>query len=166
MPMVSKPDSKETAAMIRAEIQNETSRHLGGVQQLHENLVKGWEEAGDRPTFDSEVANEDGKIVGYVTMEGEPAEQARTGITVWQLLERGTRVRYMQLSDDWASKTFPRRITSGSGAGHKLGIDTDNAQPGIRARNFAENIANASDTSADSSVRVGADRGFEKGFAR
>lgn len=166
MPIVTRPDAAETAAVIRAETEAEISNHLNGVKLLHENLVKDWDKAEDRPTFKQELTDEGGKIVGYVIMEGEPAEQARTGITVWQLLERGTRVRYMQLSEDWASKTFPGRISSGSGSGQKLGIDTDNAHPGIRARNFAENIANAADVSADAAVRVGADKGFDKGFAR
>ena len=62
--------------------------------------------------------DDDGKIYGY--------------------LDKGTEVRYAQLSADWESKTSVGSFNSGKGAGNVLFIDTNNPKPGIEARGWSD----------------------------
>ena len=77
-------------------------------------------------------------------MEAESAEDAT--LSVWQLLNRegGTAVRYMQISKDWKSKTWPvGSFPSNAGAGYTT--DLGPPQPGIESRHIAEVVADEVD---------------------
>ena len=58
----------------------------------------------------------------------------------WEYLNRGTRVRYANLSRDWKSKTKPNVIGSFRGSGRVLFISRRHPRPGIQARNWQDMI--------------------------
>jgi hypothetical protein len=147
---------------IRSTAHGEIKAHVKGVQQAHENLVRPWERSEDKPKFDTVVVLTTGEIIGMVEMSAQEAEQA--SLSVWQLLDRGTRIRYMMVSDDWVSKTWPGRTTSGAGSGHTTGLDLEDPRGGIEERKFGENIAKEHQTSAKSHVEQGYKKGFKKAF--
>ena len=101
-------------------------------------------------------------IIGTVKVVGQRAESA--SITVWQLLEHGTRIRFMKLSSDWASKTAPGRLSSGAGRGRKLDLDFEDPDPGITKREFGKGVAKAQETATDTQVEEGWKKGFRKGI--
>lgn len=92
-----------------------------------------WENSGDKSSFTVEVAKTGSKVGGKVVHDGEPAVDA--SITVWQLLEGGTKVRFMEVSEDWSSKTTPYNLSSSQGHGETLGLGPI-GWPGIEERNW------------------------------
>lgn len=58
------------------------------------------------------------------------------GAAKWRWLDEGTAVRYATMSPDWASKTTPKVIGSGSGAGKVLYVKKDQPRDGIEAREW------------------------------
>jgi hypothetical protein len=112
---------------------------LNTVKEGHEKYVESWETDLSTPEFyigfDYKGAH---TLIAYVKMEAESAEDAT--LSVWQLLNRddGTEVRYMQISRDWKSKTWPGRFPSGPGAGHTTGLGP--AQPGIESKHIADTV--------------------------
>lgn len=58
----------------------------------------------------------------------------------YKFLDRGTSVRFAQLSSNWGSKTTPNSLVSGAGSGFVTYIDTNRPQPGIEARNWSQII--------------------------
>jgi len=126
-------------------------------------LVESWSNPS-RPDFSAETKREASKVTGYVIQDGEPAEQSTKGLTVWQLLTHGTRVRYMQLSDDWESKTSAYSAFSGPGKGVKLGIDTDDPHAGIAMRAFDESIAKEYESEFERLLEDGYDNAFARGI--
>lgn len=162
MPITKSPNIPVMVSTIRSTAKAEITKHVKGVAFSHENLVRPWKKSEDKPDFDVEIVMNTGDIIGYVIHKGTEAEDA--SISVWQLLNKGTRIRYMKVSKDWVSKTWPGRISSGSGSGHTLELDFKDPDGGIAARNFAENIAKASEVSAESSVEFGYKKGFKQAF--
>ncbi len=158
MPLVKKPDPTAIKSGIKAAGMVGVRKTLQGVQKRHEDVVKPWK-SKDRPKFIPVVKRQHNAIFGFVNMEGENAEQAHK--TVWQLLEHGTKVRFMQLSGNWQSKTSPRQLSSGPGAGFKLGIDTKDGQPGIVAREWSDTVGKAEKPNADRNIREAWANGFQ-----
>lgn len=133
---------------------------LEGVQQRHEAIVKPWKKDKDKPEFKIKIERKFRLIIGTVKVVGERAESA--GITVWQLLEHGTKIRFMKLSKDWRSKTAPGRLSSGTGGGRKLDLDFEDPDPGITKREWAKGVAKTQQTATDTHVEEGWKRGFRK----
>lgn len=111
------------------------------VKEGHEKYIESWETDLSKPEFyigfDYEGAH---TFMGYVAMEAEGAEDAT--LSVWQLLDRdqGTAVRFMQISKDWKSKTWPiGSFPSNAGAGRTTGLGPP--QEGIESRHIAETVA-------------------------
>ncbi len=162
MPITKSPNIPVMVATIRNTAKVLVTDHVKGVALAHKNLVGPWKKAEDKPEFDVEIEMGSGEIIGLVIHKGTEAEDA--SLSVWQLLDRGTRIRYMKLSKDWVSKTAVGRTSSGAGAGHTLGLDFKNPDGGIAKREFAKNIGKESKPSADSSVEVGYKKGFKQAF--
>lgn len=162
MPITSSPNIPLMVSTIRNAGKAEVTNHVKGVAFAHEDLVRPWKESRDKPDFDIEIEMNTGEIIGYVIHKGTEAEQA--SLSVWQLLNRGTRIRYMMVSEDWASKTSPGRTSSGAGSGFTTGLDFEDPRGGIEKREFAKNIAKEAKTSADSSVEHGYKKGFKQAF--
>ena len=160
MPLTRRPNIQQEKFSIRYLGEGGLREALKSVQRRHQRIVQPWNEPSDVPDFTIEVKKESGKMIGLVKMSGSAAESA--GITVWQLLDRGTNVRFMQLSHDWQSKTQPGRLSSGAGAGRKLGLDFEDAKPGIEARDFSGGVADA----AKDEVGIDIEFGYKKGFTR
>ena len=162
MPITKSPNIPVMVSTIRNAGKAEVTNHVKGVAFAHTNLVRPWKEAKDKPDFDIEIEMNTGEIIGYVIHEGAEAEQA--SLSVWQLLDRGTRIRYMKISKDWVSKTSRGRTTSGAGSGRTLGLDFEDPDGGIEKREFAKFIGLEAKTSADSSVEQGYKKGFKQVF--
>lgn len=162
MPITKSPNIPVMVSTIRNAGKAEVANHVKGVKMAHETLVRPWKHAEDKPDFDIEIEMNTGEIIGYVIHKGTEAEQA--SLSVWQLLDRGTRIRYMKVSKDWVSKTQRGRTTSGAGSGHTLGLDFKDPDGGIEKREFAKFIGLEARTSADSSVEHGYRKGFKQAF--
>lgn len=160
MPLIQKPNMNSRIQTIRQNAAASIFEHVKRVAEKHEGVVEGWEKSRDVPRFKASVNIERAKIVGSVLMSGRDAQQAQ--ITVWQLLDQGTKVRFMQLSSDWQSKTAPGQLRSGPGRGKKMGIDKEAPEPGIRARKFGETVAKEMKGDADKSVQEGYSGGFRR----
>lgn len=148
--------------IIRSTAVEGVRAHVKGVAMAHESLVRPWDEAKDKPTFDVEIHLNTGDIIGLVVHKAQEAESA--SLSVWQLLDRGTRIRYMMVSEDWVSKTSAGRTSSGAGAGFTTGLDFEEPRGGIEEREFGENIAREAQVSAKSHVKSGYSKGFKKAF--
>lgn len=162
VPLTKQPNVQQQKSTIRTEGMRGVQAALKGVQQRHEAIVRPWKKAKDKPEFRIKVEKKYRLIVGTVKVIGQAAESA--SITVWQLLEHGTRIRFMDVSPDWISKTAPGRLSSGAGRGQKEGLNFDDPNPGIVEREFGENVAKAQETATDEFVREGWKKGFQKGI--
>jgi hypothetical protein len=160
MPLIKSPNPQDTIRTIQNEGLKGVEDALKGVKFSHENLVRPWKESEDKPDFEIKVKRAFGLIIGEVIMEATEAESAH--ISVWQLLNKGTRIRYMMVSDDWVSKTWPGRTSSGAGSGFKTGLDFEDPRGGIDARDFDENITKEAEPGVDSAIETGYDKGFQK----
>jgi hypothetical protein len=160
MPLVKKPDPGQTIRIIQGEGLRGVEEGLRIIKVDHEFLVQPWEKARDRPDFKDKAKRSGGQVIGVVELDAPKAESAT--LSVWQLLDRGTRIRYMMLSEDWESKTQVGLTVSQSGRGHKLGLDLENPEGGIHKRDFAENIAKEAQPEVDDAVERGYDSGFQK----
>ena len=153
------PPPNQQATVIRNEAKRHIRELVEKVAEKHRNYVGTWE--NNAPDFSVEDKSEGSKVVLGVLMEADAAEQAT--LSAWQLLDRGTDVRYMQVSwPGWESKTWPEETVSGIGNGITLGLDIDNPRRGIEKREIAKTIAELFD--ADGKVREAYKAGFEKNF--
>ena len=162
MPLTKRPNIQQQKSTIRLHGMKGVQKALRGVQQRHEAIVKPWKKAKDKPEFKIKVEQKYRTIVGTVKVVGQKAEKA--GITVWQLLEHGTKIRFMDVSEDWISKTAPGRLSSGAGRGQKLGLNFAEPNPGIWKREWSKSVALAQKTGTDEFVREGWTEGFQKGI--
>jgi hypothetical protein len=164
MPLVKKPNVQADYQLIHKRGVEAVNEVLDIALDQHKELVAPWEYSQDIPAFKKEVKVKPGFIIGLIELAAHKAEQAT--LSVWQLLDRGTKVRYMQVSEEghyagkWKSKTKPGSITSGPGAGTTTGLDTDDPKPGISKRDFAENIGDFVEAAADNAI----DKAYGKGF--
>ena len=164
MPFSKQPNVQQQKSTIRENGMIGVREALYGVQLRHEAIVKPWKKAKDKPEFKGKIERKHRLIIGTVKVIGQRAEKA--AITVWQLLEHGTRIRFMDVSPDWISKTAPGRLSSGTGRGEKEGLNFKDANYGIVARDWKENVAKAQETAVDESVREGWKKGFQKGIGK
>ena len=100
----------------------------------HEKFVSTWQNTPI--SFGLENKVEAYKVTVAIVKSDQPAEQAT--LSVWELLDRGTDIRYMHVSVDFESKTAPRRIQSEIGAGHVTGLGFPN--PGIEKRLIKQTV--------------------------
>ena len=118
-----------------------------------------WVEIEDQPVFNPEIVAEVGKVVFQVLMESPAAEQAT--LSVWQLLERGTDVRPMQVSSDWLSKTEPGSIFSSAGDGQTVGIFQPWAE-GIVGRDWIKVVGDLEEPGANLEVNLAAQAALDR----
>jgi hypothetical protein len=124
-----------------------------------EETYSTWVLIEDQPVFNPETVGEQGKIVFQIIMEAPSAEQAT--LSVWQLLERGTDIRPMQVSSDWLSKTEPGSVVSNAGAGHTIGIFQPWAD-GIEARGWIELVGDLIEPEANLEVFLSSQSALDK----
>ena len=165
MPLTKSPDIQQQKSIIRVEGMRGIQAALDAVRVRHEHIVKPWKKAEDKPGFVTEIERKYRLIIGRVKVIGQRAESAE--ISVWQLLEHGTRIRWMELSGDWESKTFPRTLSSGPGRGRKLGLNfEDGPWPGIKARKWGETVAEVQKDDTEEFVSEGWKKGFLKAIGK
>lgn len=89
-----------------------------------------------QPTFEKEMKVSDKEIEGSVLTSGDGSSD-----NPYPFVEKGTRVRYARMSQDFVSKTQPGLISSRRGRGGAIRVDKSKPLPGIEARGWEERIA-------------------------
>lgn len=133
--VVSKPDIVKRYRRRRVRVKNAMTSVVSKATADRNDFVSYWE-SQDRPRFTFFSEDTGNKIRVGIVKQDEPAESAT--LSVWELLDRGTNLRFMQLSEDWSSKTAPGNIEKFAGSGHTTGINMKNVRPGIAPREFDE----------------------------
>lgn len=120
----------------------------------HNVRVSTW---NDKPAFSGEASDDLGpeKPNVLIVVNGSDLQ-----VKKWFWVDKGTAVRYAQLSQDWASKTQPGQRVPGPGQGRVLYVDRNIAWPGIDARKFSEDIVDDLSPEAVAHFR----RGFVRGL--
>ena len=164
VPLVKRPNQARIKATIWVEGRENVKRAVKIIAEAHGEVVEGWALAKDKPKFIDAVKDESGKLIGTVLMIGQDAEKAH--VTVWTLLQWGTDIRFMGVSEDWKSKTAIGQLTSGPGRGHTTGLDFKDPQRGIDAREWIQTIDADYNESVMGLVRDGWARGFSKAIGK
>jgi len=89
--------------------------------------VKTWK---TKPVFQKTVKDARKAIKGQVSTDND----------IYRYVSAGTKVRYATMSMDFAAKTRPGSISSGSGRGGVLFVNKKYPRPGIEARKFDKQI--------------------------
>lgn len=162
MPLVRKPNTQQAISTIRQSGREGVLVSLNAVKKRHEAIVRPWKNSRDKPEFTIGTEYRSRLLIGWVKVSGEDAVKAHK--TVWQLLEHGTRIRFMGVSGDWISKTQPGQLSSGAGRGETTGLDFKDPSPGILARNWGPGVAKEQKGFTDKHVKQGWSIGFRKGI--
>jgi hypothetical protein len=162
VPLKKRPNIAAQISAIRQGEKDGVKKILDDVKERHEKIVSPWEVASDKPSFSVVIEESKSEITGGVMMSATAA--VKNPYSVWQLLNYGTEVRYMQLSPEWVSKTRPRSLSSGAGDGRKLGIDLEKPWRGIDKREWDIAVAEAVEADARKSIMSGAALGLKRAF--
>lgn len=128
-----KPGKLEVAA-VRGSILAALNAEKTYALSLLNQTIQPWE--NEKPTMKAEISYRGGDVAMVAGPSGN-----EKGVKKWFWLDQGTRVRYALLSRDWRSKTMPRNIRSGAGAGQVLARGhRAGAHKGIEARMWSDTI--------------------------
>lgn len=75
-----------------------------------------------------------------------------TDDAIFFYLDQGTRVRYATMTEDFVPKTTVRSLKSGPGVGGLAYVDINNPRPGIKAREFMDEIVKNRQKPFDESI--------------
>jgi hypothetical protein len=109
-------------------------------EKEYQKTVATWK--GDKPHFESiiDITGGDASVLTGPTGSNEALRK-------FKFLDEGTALRWALMSQDWKSKTKPRKIKSGSGRGRPVIVGRRAMQargigprPGIEAREWTETI--------------------------
>jgi hypothetical protein len=114
---------------------------LTGLHDIEKPIVKDHNKTtdtwkGEKPEFKSAISL---KQPGP-TLVVEPSGGSPEGVKKWNWLNKGTKVRYAVMSPDFRPKTRTRFIGSGAGRGKMLFVSKKHPMPGIKAREWTEEI--------------------------
>jgi len=158
-----KGPSKNTASALKS-MRNAINTAFFIIAGRHgderKNIYGNFSNASSRPDFVPII--EFGKFA-LLKMELNAVSAEQATLSVWQLLDRGTKVRYMGLSEDWASKTAPNSLSVGAGDGYVTGIGK-RALLGIESRNFDENVNVLLESYVEDVLQQFIEVGFEEIF--
>lgn len=155
----SPPGATIQRKMIRKQVTKQMQKVAKKHVKVRDQLTKNWSEK-NRPDFDVETEQNPNSITVRVTLEANDAKSAR--LSVYELLDEGTDVRYAQMSHDFKAKTTPGSLVSGSGQGSFLYVDTNLPhEEGIDAREFDETANDKLHKEMLDSIT----RGYKEGFA-
>jgi len=88
-----------------------------------------------KPDFKTVIEEKRSAIIGSTTTTGEGSRD-----NPYPFITKGTKVRYATMTPDFIAKTKPRIIGSGRGRGGLAFVDTRRPKPGIKAREFEEEV--------------------------
>lgn len=89
-----------------------------------------------KPTFTQKYKTTATEISGITETSGDGSTE-----NPYPFVERGTSVRYATMTSDFSPKTRTRIIGSSRGRGGKLFVSKKHPRPGIKAREFSQEIA-------------------------
>lgn len=110
---------------IRGQILNAMKTSRREVLRIMYLTVATWKHS---VTFESYIAYRGGNLQLGVWTTDRP----------WNLLNRGTAIRYATMTPDFRAKSIPRVIGSLAGAGGKQYVNRRHPRPGIEARRWTE----------------------------
>lgn len=126
---VIKPATPFKSSVFREEILKAAKEIEQDVRKDFEKTTANWKH---KVKFKSKV-----KTVGTQSV----TITVTTDDKIYDYIDRGTKVRYATMSDDWKSKTEPNIVGTFPGKGRKLFVNKKYPRPGIKARNFTKHIA-------------------------
>jgi hypothetical protein len=126
----------------RNKIVTKLAEHIGNqilepVARDFDSVQDEWQ-GEDKSKFERRIIGSRNNQICQVVHTGPEAESA--SLTVWQLLEGGTSVRFMEVSEDWQSKTIPGSLATKGGQGETLGLGPT-GWPGIEERGWIKIVA-------------------------
>lgn len=136
--LTNSPDIAGAEKKLRKELRKEIRNHLNRRIYRHRLVSSNWE--NHKPKY-KRVYEEDGTEIRFAVEIVAPAAEGSTkGLSVYRLLNDGTSVRRAVMSSDWQSKTIPNFIGNVPGTGFVTGVLPSINLPGIKARNWDEEI--------------------------
>lgn len=125
-------EAREIMERVQRHVLTASFRMGALLENRHRSSVSTW---NGPPTFKSEASgNVSAESVNiFVMVSGGELE-----VKKWFWVDKGTKVRYAQLSSDWQSKTFPGRRVPGEGRGKVVAINKRFPHDGIQPRDFTE----------------------------
>jgi hypothetical protein len=100
--------------------------------------VTGTWSSTNKPDFKKLVEESPGKIKFSIELIAPNAKSAN--ISVYRMLNEGTKIRYAVMSSDFQRKTSPRVIDSVPGKGGMVNLDLTQINDGIEKREWDEEI--------------------------
>ena len=121
-----KPKTLDLKAMQKA-LLSAANKAADDIEKQFEGTVATW---NNKPSFEKIV---DLGGSGISILIG-------TDDRIYKFVNDGTHVRHALMSSDWISKTQPRTLRVGRGAGHVVAVSKKIVRPGIEAREFDKQI--------------------------
>lgn len=105
--------------------------------ELRERVTATWSE-DDKPTFVPSITLEGNIITWALKVDAPEAPSSTTGISVWRLLNDGTKVMRAIMTQPFERKTQPGQFASGPGQGGLYYYSKNISLPGIRRGGWDE----------------------------
>ena len=106
------------------------------VKEADKQFQKTYRTFRHKPSFDQDYSESTREIEGETSTTGDGSRD-----NPYPFVAKGTAVRYATMTPDFAAKTTPRVIGSSGGRGGVAYINKNRPRPGIKSREFEEEIA-------------------------
>ena len=155
--LVKKHTARQRAKVLETQIKTQTKPVLTEGVELRKNVTNFWSKAHQPVYFTKQMVQ---KSLFKMTIWGRSNEAERASISVYNLLDQGTKVNYARMSNPFSPKTAVNSLQGQAGQGGfaYLGAPLE----GIDARNFNDNA----NVITDLDMRLAIDRGFKLGFKK
>lgn len=133
------PKASERMKTIRLAVNQSVNPVLDRHLSIRKEIVKTWKKHA--PNFEKKTLPTKKGITEYrifYKVEGD-AKAPKASLSVYRLLNNGTKERWAILSSNWASKTAVKALSSNIGQGQVVGFYKDRAARGITARGWESN---------------------------
>lgn len=102
----------------------------------NKQFAKTYSTWGHKPDFETTFEETANQMVGSALTSGEGSSE-----NPYPFIVKGTQVRYATMTPDFVAKSTPRVIGSKAGKGGLAYVDTRKPRPGIKAREYEQEIA-------------------------
>lgn len=123
------PDFERLIEALKVDVNTEVKN----IDAEYAKTYRTWEHKPDFEIRRAEISGN--RIEGSTAIYEGPSRD-----NPYPFIEKGTRVRYATMTPDFKAKTVPRVVSSGPGRGGLLYVSKKRPRPGIKAREFTEEI--------------------------